>query len=64
MLKQVCILGFIQKNKFCVPIYVQAHYISFYYNLVKEKSDLVEKCANSKQISQVAKLRYQIRKCT
>ena len=32
---------------------------SFYYNLVKEKSDLVEKCAHSKQISQVAKVRYQ-----
>ena len=29
------------------------------YNLVKEKSDLVKKCAHSKQISQVAKVRYQ-----
>ena len=42
--------------------WIQQQHKSFYYNFVKEKSDLVEKCAHSKQNSQVDKVRYQNQK--
>ena len=42
--------------------WIHQQHKSFYYNFVKEKSDLVEKCAHSKQNSQVVKVRYQNQK--